>query len=235
LDDYKAHLDLTARLLLDATQRIHARLKSGREKDVDLLGYELAHLIYMADVTLVSERSYEELERDDLHHMAEVVLADLRDLYDRRPKTGSLYADRLLALCLCQGGAEHFVRRGQGIKDFDVWAFFHRHPSQDFPYRRRGTADFGPSKFGRHPDDGYAGRRVDVMGRSIDVEDGENEIESIRRYLREQPSSSAQHLARRPVIMIHPEAHLGDIIWDPAKESASGKRRRWKRFRRAAA
>src|SRR6476646_6194877 len=44
-DDYAAQLSLTARLLLDATLRIHARLKSGREKDIDPLGYELAHLV----------------------------------------------------------------------------------------------------------------------------------------------------------------------------------------------
>ena len=38
-----------------------------------------------------------------------------------------------------------------------------------FLYRWRGTADYGPSKFGRYPGDppSYTGRRVDFLGRSL--------------------------------------------------------------------
>jgi hypothetical protein len=113
----------------------------------------------------VQNRSLEKLDQGDLRRLSKLTLNDLQSLYQRRPETGALYADRLIALCLCQGAAEHFVRPGHGIKDFDVRAFFSAHPERPFPYRRQGIVDFGMSRFGRHPDDsGFAGRRVDVIG-----------------------------------------------------------------------
>jgi len=172
----------------------------------------------MPATDLVSERSFERLSLDDLRRLAELALTDLRGLYARRPETASLYADRLIALCLCQGAAEHFVHPGRGIKDLDVWAFYREHPARAFPYRRRGIVDFGRSKLGRHPNDkGFAGRRVDVIGRSIPTQNGENRIEAIRDWLRGQHSESAQHLARRPVVLIYPEDSLGKVIWDPTR------------------
>ena len=44
LDDYQTRLDSTAGLLLDATQRIHERLKSGHQKEIGALSNELADL-----------------------------------------------------------------------------------------------------------------------------------------------------------------------------------------------
>jgi len=76
---------------------------------------------------------------------------------------------RLLGRDLCQGAALHYVDGRNGVKDFDVWSFYAQHDDWPFPARWRGTRDFGPSKFGRYPGDppGYAGRRVDLLGRSL--------------------------------------------------------------------
>jgi hypothetical protein len=54
---------------------------------------------------------------------------------------------------------------------FDVWSFYAALGDGPFPYRWRGTADFGPSRFGRYPGDppSYVGRRVDLLGRSLPV------------------------------------------------------------------
>ena len=116
----------------------------------------------------ISERSQEALEMHHLHRLAKIASSDLDDFFRRRSETGYVYRDRRMLICLCQGAARHFVHQNCGVKDFDVWAFFRENPFRPFPYRRRGKQDFGVSRFGRHPDDeGYQGRRVDVMGRSI--------------------------------------------------------------------
>jgi len=174
----------------------------------------------VTETDIVSDRSREPLRQDDLRRLADLALADLKQLFDRRPETGARYRDRLLVLCLCQGAAEHFVRPGHGIKDLDVWAFFTQHPDGPFPYRRRGVMDFGRSRFGRHPDDrGFAGRRVDVIGRSIPSRDPHEPMESVRDWLALGSSLSAKLIAQRPVVGIYPESVRGRIIWDPVGEA----------------
>ena len=131
-------------------------------------------------------RSFERIRRRDLERLAELANADFDALF-RRAVSG-VYAGRCFLMCLCQGAAEHYVRGEHGVQDFDVWAFFRPHPLMPFPYRRRGTVDFGPSRFGRNPDDAarFKGRRVDVMGRSIPAVSGETGVETVRRYLRQK-------------------------------------------------
>jgi hypothetical protein len=48
------------------------------------------------------------------------------------------------------GAALHYLDARTGIKDFDVWSFYAARSDRPFPYRWRGTADYGPSKFGRY-------------------------------------------------------------------------------------
>jgi hypothetical protein len=130
-------------------------------------------------------RSHERIEVDDLRRLAELANADLDALFHRA--ASGVYAGRCILMCLCQGGARHFVHGDRGVQDFDVWAFFREHPSMPFPYRRRGKVDFGSSRFGRNPDDGpkFTGRRVDVIGRSINaVNENETAVASVQRYLR---------------------------------------------------
>jgi hypothetical protein len=57
----------------------------------------------------------------------------------------------------------------RGVWDFDLWGFLKRFVAIPFSYPRRGEHDFGPSKFGRDPDnnDAFKGRKVDVIGRSF--------------------------------------------------------------------
>ena len=64
------------------------------------------------------------------------------------------------------GAALHYLDGTNGVKDFDVWSFYAERGDGPFPYRWRGTADYGPSKFGRYPDDppSFTGRRVDCSG-----------------------------------------------------------------------
>jgi hypothetical protein len=76
--------------------------------------------------------------------------------------------------------------------------------------------DFGPSKFGRNPEDGkhFVGRRVDVMWSSIKIELAESPIEAVQRYLQNAlAKSSAEWWAAKPVVVLWPTKDLGQMIW----------------------
>jgi hypothetical protein len=166
----------------------------------------------------VCARSFVRITKADLCRLATLAQDYFDDLFARRPQGAGRFRGRLLLLALCQGAALHYVDRSTGVKDFDVWGFFKSHPSLRFPSRGvRGHCDFKNSRFGRHPKDrGYEGRRVDVLGRAVDVRRGENGIAALRRYLANgRPDSSPWHLAKRPVIAIYPDAILGHLVWLP--------------------
>jgi hypothetical protein len=158
--------------------------------------------------------SGERIKSADLRRLLKLAQTDLSDLFQRQMKS-RIYKDRCVRICLCQGAALHYVHGGQGIHDFDVWAFFRRHPAMSFPYRRRGTMDFGRSRFGRNPADSpeFEGRRVDVIGRSIAIGRRESAVLAVQRYLSERKTESARQLAKRPVIALWPEAFFGRVIW----------------------
>lgn len=162
-------------------------------------------------------RSYKRITRNDLVRLAQISHDDFADLC-RRQKYSHRYKGRLRLICLCQGAARHYVHHDRGVQDFDLWGFFEEVRGHPFPYRRRGERDFGPSKFGRNPDDGdaFKGRRVDVMGRSIRIPENETPIEAVQRYLGEAWTKSASLLAERPVIVVARQisrsGHLGCAI-----------------------
>ena len=52
---------------------------------------------------------------------------------------------------------------------------------------------------GYNPDDAdYAGRRIDVLGRAINIGDGETAVAALRRYLAGKRPRTVPHLAKRP-------------------------------------
>lgn len=162
-----------------------------------------------------AERSYARIETHHLRKLADLAMSDLTDLFAGCPQVGDRYRNRLMLLCLCQGAARHFVHGDRGVKDFDVWAFFAVHPEGPFPYRRRGKQDFGRSRFGASPnDEGYEGRRVDVLGRSIPCFDGREHVDCVRDWLM-CGTKSSREVAKSPVVVIHPPADIGSIIWNP--------------------
>ena len=164
-----------------------------------------------------SERSFEPLTDDHLARLSGIAQDLLRDRVFRTP-VGRQYKDRLILLALCQGGAQHYVDGVAGVKDLDVWAFFRGGIKTPFPWRARWRADFGPSRLGRHPaDDGYLGRRVDVMGRSIPANDANGE-EAVLAWLRGR-SMSAKLLIKRPVIGLYPPKIFAQPLWSPLSKA----------------
>jgi hypothetical protein len=160
-------------------------------------------------------RSFARITRKDLARLSQIAFDDLADLC-RRQRYSRRYADRLRLICLCQGAARHYVHHDRGVQDFDLWGFFEEVRGHPFPYRRGGKRDFGPSKFGRNPDDGdaFKGRRVDAIGRSIRMPKNETPIEAVQHYLGGARTKSASLLAERPVIVMWPSKNCGKVIWD---------------------
>lgn len=164
--------------------------------------------------TEVCERSSAVIRLDDLERLSQIARADLQRYISNDPNHRSGFNSKLLCVCLCQGAALHYIDRTTGVKDFDVFSFFAADEEQEFPPRRRTRHDFGPSEFGRNPDDmGYTGRRVDLMGRSIAHVTGASVVDSLRQYLRTTSTSTAWHLAQKAVVMIDPVELRGDVIW----------------------
>jgi hypothetical protein len=160
-------------------------------------------------------RSLEQIDRADLLRLAELAAEAEADLFRRNPEGSGRYAGRLLCRALCRGAALHYVNKGNGVKDFDVRSFYAQYDDWPFPAPWRGTRDFGPSRFGRYPGDppGYAGRRVDFLGRSLPAGPGADPAEVLRRYLAARRTDSAKALAAKAVVLIHPPDRAGEIVW----------------------
>ena len=162
-----------------------------------------------------SDRSLARIERTDLLRLAALAAQVEAGLFARHPDGAGRYAGRLLCRALCQGAALHYLDGKNGVKDFDVWSFYAALGDGPFPYRWRGTADFGPSRFGRFPGDSpsYAGRRVDLLGRSLPAPPGADPAAVLRDYLSAARTESARALAAKAVILIAPEHAIGERVW----------------------
>lgn len=162
-----------------------------------------------------SARSLARIDKSDLQHLAALAAQAEVRLFARRPYGAGRYAGRLLCRALCQGAALHYLDGRNGVKDFDVWSFYAALGDGPFPYRWRGTADFGPSKFARWPGDppSYTGRRVDFLGRSVPAPVGADPSAVLRGYLSAARTSSAKALAAKAVILITPEHSAGECVW----------------------
>lgn len=168
------------------------------------------------------DRSYERLTDDDLARLAAIAEDDRDARIARRPRWKP-YADRVLCVALCQGAALHYVDGRNGIKDLDVYTFYAEHPTGPFPYRWLTNADFGPSRFGRYPGDPdrFVGRRVDLLGRSLNVSLDVDPVEAVRGYLAAGRTETARQVAKKAVVLLEPEELRGEIIWRLAPSSTN--------------
>ena len=160
------------------------------------------------------DRSYERITRGDLVRLAEIARLDREDLFARKPRYRAL-GEHLICAALCQGAALHFVDGKNGVKDFDVWTFYAAHPDDpDYPWWRRRAVDFGDPKFGPSPDKpDFAGRHVDLLGRSLEKAEGAEPAVILRKYLSEGRTETARRLAEKAVVLLEPVDRLGTVIW----------------------
>jgi hypothetical protein len=163
-----------------------------------------------------SDRPLARIEIADLLRLAALAADAEAELFRRNPQ-GSGHAGHLLGRALCQGAALHYMDEINGVKDFDIWSFYAQYDDWPFPARWRGTRDFGPSKFGRYSGDPprYAGRRVDLLGRSLPAAPSADPADVLRRYLADGRTGSAKALAAKAVVLIDPQNLVGEIVWPP--------------------
>ena len=164
-----------------------------------------------------SDRSLARLDVADPLRLADLAADAEAELFERNPSGSGRYVGRLLGRALCQGAALHYVNGKDGVKDFDVWSYYAQHNGWPFPARWRGTRDFGPSIFGRFSGDPprYAGRRVDLLGRSLPPAPGADPARAIRDYLSAGRTKSARALAAKAAVLIDPIGRVGEIAWPP--------------------
>jgi hypothetical protein len=176
----------------------------------------------MADMAHVSERSLAVFDAEDLRRLSDIARKDVQRFIAGNPAACAELPNKILCVALCQGAALHYIDKTNGVKDIDVWTFFADYGAKPWPDRRNAMPyDFGPSKFGRHPDDlGYIGRRVDCLGKSIACEAGMSPIEALQHYLRTQPTGTAHLLAQKAAVIIDPVEHRGQVVW-PLQTSQS--------------
>ena len=178
------------------------------------------------DAFMNTEYCDEQLTRDDLIRLKDIVLGSLKARVYQAP-VARQYAGRLMMLTLCQGAAQNYLygahgKNGRGVKDLDVWAFHYDGLERPFPSRTHWRTDFGESHLGCNPhDDGYVGRRIDITGRSIPFVG--NAKDSVLTWLKGD-RRSASHLIERPVIGLFPENYLGAVIWPGMKTDESSNR-----------
>ena len=160
-------------------------------------------------------RSLARIDRNDLLRLAKLAADVEAGLFARHPHGAGHYAGRLVCRALCQGAALHYLDERNGVKDFDAWSFYAARDDGPFPYRWRGTADYGPSKFGRYPDDppSFTGRRVDLLGRSLNVPLDAEPATVLRDYFSAARTRSAKELAAKAVVLINPEQLAGKVVW----------------------
>lgn len=160
------------------------------------------------------KRSYETLTKADLERLLRLSRADIDAFFERYPRYGDVYRGRECLIALCQGAALHYIDGKNGIKDFDVW-FFYPAGEPVLPYRRRGVVDFGPSKFGRHPDDpaDFQGRRIDVLMRSEPAFDRADPKDGLDAYLTSERTTTAGLLSKKAVVGLYPDRLFGQTLW----------------------
>ncbi|ACY23829.1 conserved hypothetical protein [Gordonia bronchialis DSM 43247] len=160
---------------------------------------------------LIAERSYERLTENHLRRLALIARRDRAWFFDQYG-----YADvaaGFLLTALVQGGAQHYLGGGNGVKDLDVCSYFAKPPGGPSLIRRRPKKyDFGPSELGVHPaDSGYRGRHVDCLLRIVDTQgDIGDPVATIRGHIRERGRSDT---GERAVVALDPPELFATAVW----------------------
>jgi hypothetical protein len=152
------------------------------------------------------QRSYLPITHADLARLLALAQQDRRQFFARNPGWAPYYADRILGTALCQGAAWHYVRGEVGINDFDVYTFYAANPARTWYAKRIARLDFGNPKFGcsEISSRGYIGRRVDLLGRALNVPVGSDLAESLRGTSSRPKRGLLGNSGRRPWFCLNP-------------------------------
>lgn len=153
-------------------------------------------------ICVKKEYSKQKISQKDLNILHKSAKDWLRSFKSRvkDKNTGKLKYEglELIDICLCQGSARHFMRKGgKGINDFDLWLFFKDNDGvPDFPVRLVANEYFPDKKFGSSTDcSNKPGRRIDIIGRTI-------KEKSVEDWIENSKNKSPQELRKSYVISI---------------------------------
>lgn len=163
-----------------------------------------------------TNRSYASLRTQDIDRLLEIERA-WRYSLEQRYEHWRWYGPRLMCIALAQGAALHLVDGRNGIKDFDVYRFFAKHPGRPDPdpaiYRGRTAVDFGDSsRFGRNEDPNASpkvkrmkGRNVDLFSVALEAEPTDDPAQAIQALLSAPRTKTERYLAQKAVVILSPQ------------------------------
>lgn len=189
-------------------------------------------------------RTFEPLAFNALTEIRECALPELeRFITEAGDPPGKFrrYEPKLIAICLCQGAAQHFVdlqdapdfdntvlvpgnevdekgyqvlpsgRVISGVNDIDVWFFFEHDEAVPIPNRRHCMKSVTASFAG------LGERRVDFLKKGVRPTVMEkarslDRFEIIRSYMRNTPHGQ-QYLSRKSVVGLRPDEVFGQVLW----------------------
>ena len=87
--------------------------------------------------------------------------------------------------------------------DFEVYTFYAANPGRTWYSKRIARLDFGNPKFGHSEISGrgYIGRRVDLLGRSLNVPLGADLADALRDYLKSAKTETSRELRIKAVVL----------------------------------
>lgn len=124
----------------------------------------------------------------------------------------AIYKDRLVAICLCQGAALHFIDGTTGVKDIDVWFFFR---DDD----RQHIRNVGNMRYSINAKVGSFGlRKLDFLKKGISKKvteqlDSDDPADVVTAYLLHAGTDSANWLRQKAVVGLYPKSIFGQVIW----------------------
>jgi hypothetical protein len=163
----------------------------------------------------VPTRSPDKLSDGDLDRLLSIEAA-WRASLERRFAHWRHYSERLLCICLAQGGARHLIDGETKLKDFDVYRVFAASPERPRPdpaiYRGNTHEDFGVSHFGSRSDADFRDlqrryakirhRNVDIYSLAVDAKPGDDVVPALRRLLQAPPTRKLALVAKKPFVII---------------------------------
>ncbi len=193
-------------------------------------------------------RTFQRLSRNDLRKIREYALEELeRFLTCAGSPRGKYrrYENRLIAICLGQGAAQHFVdlqelsvfdnevkvdqeeinERGyeiepngnviSGVKDIDVWFFFEQDDDLKIP-------DIKNCRKSIQKDFGNLGtRNIDFLKKGL-IRKGSHR-KTVRSYLKgnNRSGNAWWYLAQKSLVGLEPKSLFGEILWATKRLQAS--------------
>jgi hypothetical protein len=165
-------------------------------------------------------RTFTDITVEDLREMRGYALEELQRFLGLEDGRYEAYRERLVAICLCQGAAQHYLHKSRGVRNLDIWLFFRGAvdgerlpPLPNAPKAITAALTNLPEV------------RIDFMSAIIPASchtDGTTEG-TLRGFLAAEATPIASELARKPVIGLAPWTVFGQAVWagnDKAHQAA---------------